>query len=823
MPGVRLRIPRQDIPVYAGDTLSVVAKARLASALDDLSKVPAPRGLLSSLPTEAITVWVSDSQYEALEALARAHRIDGIGPAASALLHGWAHAQGDVDDTPAPPTSALTTLDRMNQALGDTTRHDQAIFFTRISSELRARRPPHEVIFAEASTGIGKSRAYLAAIADWCASHPGDVAVLSAPTYSVLLQNILQWQRLCACVPDLPDSITLLGQQEFVSAGALERVLDEHPDTPGAQAARAWWTKGAPAAKGDPLGHPWLMRGLREATQGLWALDRQVQLSSDDAQDDAGMRAYKAQFVDARDVQLVFCTHAMLAVDVRLRSAQARKAHLEASEESVSDSAWREWGRLDDSDRQHARYWELQNDLLADAVAADNGRLPPIGLLVVDEAHLLEQSFARVFSSGTSVAALMRSLDALRAEFPRWVQARDVDEIGEVWRTLQAIGLHSDKDAVLAATFPALAAAIGQVRAILKRVLDRRVPAAAIHRHHLRHLTQVCRSLDIAALNDGERSGMATRVSWSPVDQWPSIEVGRYDVSRELDFLWSLSVQDRSLLVSATLYDDVSLAGLENTRRVLSVRQDRVRPLPPVRPSWLFDPVTLYLAGDTAHPDGLPRFRRPSRRKHSEQAIFDEHERRWRDDIGRYVAQAYGAAAGGMLVLLTAYSELDALLQRLDALPQECLIHQGGGVSLEAARMTFLRAIADGRRPCLLAVGSAWTGLDLSGDGLGALLGRRIQPHEDNILTDLIIPTAPIGTDRSLPQAWRREQMGLMADIGSASITLRQGLGRLVRREGLPPNRKIHFLDSRVHTPAWNGILRPVTRSLAAYTRRVTV
>ena len=47
-----------------------------------------------------------------------------------------------------------------------------------------------------------------------------------------------------------------------------------------------------------------------------------------------------------------------------------------------------------------------------------------------------------------------------------------------------------------------------------------------------------------------------------------------------------------------------------------------------------------------------------------------------------------------------------------------------------------------------------------------------------------------------------------------------QGLGRLVRREGIPHNRRIHFLDARIHDSKWIWLLQPMVRALGAYQRR---
>ncbi|EQD52306.1 Rad3-related DNA helicase-like protein [mine drainage metagenome] len=831
MPALKLRVPRIDVPAYGEATLSQAVKEAVTEALSDVSAWPAPRQPLSSLPAEAVTIWISDAQHAVLSEVAKAHHFDGLGPAATALLHAKAYAarrQAKNDDTGdhAPVSADATTLDRINAALGNETRPDQALFYTRLMTELNAGNPAHEVIAAEASTGIGKTRVFIAAMMDWSNTHPGETAVLSAPNYNVLLQAVTLWHRLRGVMPGMPEAITLLGQQEYVSATALQRILDDSPETPGHAEARRWLAAGGPAADDDLLGHRWLVRNLRRATGDQWRLSAHVQLNSDIDHDDPGYAAYMAQFADAREVQWVFCTHAMLATDVRRRTVQAKKEFRESNSnaQSVSEAAYEQWVELQKEDRKHSLTWQLQNDLLATMASADAGRLPRIGLLVVDEAHLLEESFARAFANGASVSALMRSMRSLHEAYPKLVKGGDLEEMESIWNSLKVIGENRAGDTVLANDLPGVTAAVGAMFRLLSAILARKKPAEAQRMKELHHLMGVRRSLEIANKSQGERFGMATRVSWSPSAIWPTIEVGRYDVSRELDFLWSLVVKDRSVLVSATLYEEVSKEGLGNTRKMLSIRYNMLRPMVPVRPNWLFEPVTLFMPADTQHPDGLKRFRRPTERQYKDRVLFAEQTERWRNDVARYVAEAYASGAGGMLVLMTSHAERVQLENRLQGrMPSDCVISQHEGSGLEDARRRFLNVIANGRRPCLLGVGSAWTGLDLSGDGLAAITGRHVAESEDQVVTDLIIPTAPIGTNRSLTQAWRKERMGMVAEVGATSLMFRQGIGRLVRREGLPRNRRLHFLDTRIYDPAWRLLLQPVVKALAPYRRRVMV
>lgn len=826
MPAIKLRIAKEDRAFYGEGTLSAAVKAKLVEALADVDAMPVPEGPASHALVDTLTLWLSDAQQAAVDHLMRVHRIQDAGLAASGLLHAWARATAPAA-APAPttpaPAGALTTLDTINQALGDPTRVDQARFFAGLAEEVLERRPSRQVVFAEASTGVGKTRAFLALALQWCADHPGERAMIAAPSYNVLLQIIGQWDRIAA-VHATPLAQVIVGQQEFVSRHALERVLHETPDAAGAAQARAWMDRGGPPAEDDPFGHPWLMRSLVMATHHAWSLRAEVVLDSDVAEDDPGSIAYRAQFTDAGAAAVVFCTHAMLAVEVRRRTVQAIQQFSAASEGvSVADAAWAAWSKLSEADRKTSRSWQVRNDLLRDLVAADIGRLPAIGLLIVDEAHLIEQAFAAVFASGASMARLRLDLKRLHEAAPRAVSGADIASMDAIWSEVRAIGAAVDADRMTTTSHPALGEAIERMRVFLAAIL-KRLPAKVVPRPEARQLRSVAMALEVAARAAGERSGMSTRVSWSPSVQWPSIDVGRYDVSRELDFLWSLVVQDRTVLVSATLFEDVSREGLESMRRTLSVRSAQVRPLVPVRPAWLFDPVTLHLVGDTVDADGWRRFRRPTQRDRLDPPVLAERTDRWRADVSDYLAATWASAAGGVLVLLTSHAERAEVVSRMDGrIPADCLLTQADGLSLDALREAFLRVVAAGQRPCLIGVGAAWTGLDLSGDGLAALTGRPVPAPEDNVLTDLVIPTAPVGINRSLTHEWRRERQGMVAEIGATSITFRQGVGRLIRRAGVPANRRLHVLDARIHESAWNPLMAPVLRTLARYTRRQTV
>ncbi len=830
MPAVKVRIPASDRPFYDCDaSLAHGVKRRLSEALQSLDSRGAPSPPSTSEPSDSVTIWISDAQEAALLSLGLAHGLSGLGPVASGILHAWAQESNDASasDESVLRHGANTTLARVNHALGDPVRLDQDRYYVGMLSAVMPASTTRRVIFAEASTGIGKTRAFLAVALDWMGSHPGETVVVAAPSYNVLLQSIVQWLRMQSASPAdlvIPDCVVLVGQQEFVSEHALDAFLSDHPDVPGADLAATWLRSGGRASDDDPIGHRWLLRSLVAATHGVWAHAADVLLNGDASDTDGGMRAYRAQFALARDVPIVFCTHSMLAVHVRHLTLDAARLYSDSHKGvSVSDASWAQWKQLNDEDRRTSMTWELRNNLLSEQVTGDNGRLPPVGLLIVDEAHVLEQSFSQLFADGISVTRLLSTLRALRELHPKSIRFSDIEELERIRGVFSRVGSHTGGERIRVATNESLKEGVTALLTLVTEVLAR-LPGKSRSSPEARRLRVTKLALDVAAKSSGEKSGMRASVSWSPDLAWPSIEVGRYDVSRELDFLWSVVVRDCAIVVSATLYEDVSSAGLEGMRRILSVRSAYVRALTPVRPAWLYEPVTLCLAGASVHGDGLPRFRRPTKRDHFDKTRFAEQLERWRYDVATYVAQAHASAAGGVLVLMTAHDERKEVSTLLEAmLPPGCLLVQTPGTPLERIRRDYLELAASDVRPCLLAVGAAWTGLDLSGDALSAQTGRPISARDDCVFTDLIIPTAPIGLNRTLTHEWRRERSGMIAEVTSTCFLFRQGIGRLVRRDGLPHNRRLHFLDSRIHEREWAFLLSPVRRILEAYARRVTV
>jgi CRISPR type IV-associated DEAD/DEAH-box helicase Csf4 len=295
---------------------------------------------------------------------------------------------------------------------------------------------------------------------------------------------------------------------------------------------------------------------------------------------------------------------------------------------------------------------------------------------------------------------------------------------------------------------------------------------------------------------------------------WPQISIGRLSCAREMHHLWQV-IARRSCLVSGTLYEELPQLSCEAARRALHVPDDDVVTMEPVHAAWQYTPVTVCMIGAVSTTGGRPRYVRP--RASGEAAVLAQEAAgthvEWARDMASYIGMVHRDGAGGMLVLGTAFRDLKAIGELLHAqAPELDLLEHRSGHSLAALRERFLSLAGRGRRPILLAAGGAWTGFDLHCD------------LNEDACTDLVILNAPFGAISStLAREMRRQQHRGFTEVASmVSVLVRQGIGRLVRSPGTPPNRRIHWLDARIHQPGKAGLLNPVKRVLSRY-RQVTV
>lgn len=612
---------------------------------------------------------------------------------------------------------------------------------------LRAGR----VAFCEASTGVGKS--WVIALAAEAARQAGHRTLIAAPTLAILAQLIDAFHRL-----GLHPPVPLLGRSQFIDPARLQLVLDQTPDLvpdDQRQALASW--DGAPLEAG-------VLAPLARAAGALqWLRDDAIALAPD-------LPIELVQFADGDQIQsqaaqrelgqaapVLVTTHAMVAADLRMRS--------------------------------------LQRPLL-----------PDFDWLVLDEAHLFEETVASVFSDGLSVFALRHRLAAISQEQAKSLRvAAAIDRVMEATAAWMQDFREADKRSFLFGTRTNAQGSDARVEFILRDGAVRLLPDIQ------KLIRAEVPGLDLAgvqrALQGIVKSSLPVSLTLSPVRRFPSVHVGHPGIKKRLADLWERC--KAVMLVSATLYVDTQehgrSAGFLGSR--LAVPMGRMAEIPPVVASWLYSTASLHLPDEQSSLALIP----PPKEEFADPGKSAE-EGRFHDELTKVVRLATVDAAGGTLVLCTSYSTVAALKRRLDPDLHDRLLVQQTGETINALRLRFRAMFDAGLRPIWLATGAAGTGLDLRDE--------RVHPEKDRLLTDLVITRLPLFPPSSLMSELRRERMGISALRLELAFTFRQWLGRAVRAEG-QPDRRIWVCDGRLSDKQHQYLTGPCRRILLPYERQV--
>lgn len=605
-----------------------------------------------------------------------------------------------------------------------------------------------KIAFCEASTGIGKS--WVIALCAESARRAGQRVQIAAPSLAVLTQLVDAFHRL-DLVPPLP----LLGRAQFIDPARLQEVIELPDLLPDVQreALRSW--------DGRPLQEGVLAPLVRMSGALAWLREDALTLAPDlpielvRFQSDEEITAHQAQRELAREAPIICTTHAMIAADMRLRS-------------------------------------------LGHAI------LPDTGWLILDEAHLFEETVAQTFSDGVSVLSLRHQLKKIPLELAKAKRiAAAIDRILEITERWMADFASVDGRSFLFGTGSHPSDGNSTVEQVLREGAARLLPdMKRIARAQLPELD--CNEA-IRALEGVKRLSAPASLTLSPVRRFPTIHVGHRGVRKNLEALW-----DRvhaAMLVSATLYVETQehgySAGFLGGR--LSIPPTRCTEIPPVVAPWLYTGAELHLPGAAGSTHLVP----PTPDEFAGITLTGP-EVDYYDALASIAMGATQDAKGGTLVLCTSYRAVSALKDRLSHALSDRLIVQTPGLTLNAMRSRFRTLYDNGARPVWIATGAAGTGLDLRDE--------RVPPAEDQLLTDLIITRLPLLPPTTLVGQLRRSRMGMSASRLELVFMFRQWLGRAVRAEGQPV-RRIWVCDGRLQDHQSLYLTGPCRRLLAKYPR----
>lgn len=579
--------------------------------------------------------------------------------------------------------------------------------------EIQAGKIP----FIEAATGTGKGRLLLALALE--AVNDAKQTVVSAPLPVV-------WQLMDELRSAFPHhsakTALVLGRSNFVSPSALTAWVESLPQPP--EDLLAWVHDG-----GRPITAQTKALSKMIGVELCWLTDDanhllddplpgSLLLDVDPGEGDSEAEAvYQALKTGADSGQIIFCSHHLLA--------------------------------------SHTRHLLLNT----------SNQLPEtIDLLLIDEAHLLEQAFASIFSDTLHIRGVLKQLSHIPGKGKASVK-KALEDLGDAITTYAESG-RAPKQGGLA-EYPLIEVSLRMLGVALEGFqAPKKSKEASRFINRLRAYARFATS---------GRGSLYPELT--PVRTYPTLTTGQSNLDGVFKRLWE-SVSSAGL-ISATLYTDTANGG-GLMRWKLGIPKERAVFLPTIIPSWVREPVVLMGKVCPTPPNDSPV---------------------WHQEMANQVRVVADQAQGGTLVLATSHATVKALSELLTVHLGDRLLVQSAGVSAASLARAFKN---HGERPVWIGVGAAWTGIDLTNKDLPA--------EQDNTLTDLVICRLPFGTNRSLPHFRRTKIAGMGVVVQEAVWVLRQGIGRLVRRRGTQ-QRQLWILDQRIEEKSsWMAQFRTILK-----------
>lgn len=615
------------------------------------------------------------------------------------------------------------------------------------------------IVVAEGSTGLGKGRVLVAAALEQALSGVKPVAV-AAPTLKVLAQLWSEYETLVEENPTRWAGLRVRffpGVTEFVDPLKVQTYLQEaQADAEEGQppvidaAVQSWYASG-----GMPLQNTPLSRALTLCRNSKDPEDSVVfNFLADD------LRAIATE-VEPRSLLLDYDT-AKEDPRVIAAKAQAVEAHVVFCTHAMI--AW-----------QHKSKWAIWDH--------------PPQCLILDEAHEFERAVAQANTRAVALRAVRRNVAKSRIDelitktAAREARSALINLEGECARLFDEN--EGGSQYMLQNAPSSLAMSLDRLRKVLASKAFENLPRIALIRRDLGDISKV-----LSPSENAYRS-MIGWIDYSPKRAFPSLVAGEQQLGPILGSLWKTATHG-VVLASATLKasDACGVLRAGYLASVLSLPQKRTDIPDSVVLPAIYEIPILHLPSK----NDLPAITRPHR-------IFrnEENEQAWLQNLSRTVGRIVSRPAiqGGSLVLMTSLSQARWIAAYLrETLDADRVLAAEDGVRLDQLQNQFVERYKAGIKPVLVGVGAAWTGLDLS--------DKTVKAEEDFLLTDLLIGCLPIGLNRTATMIARIDRTGTNAIEKEALMMLRQGLGRLVRREHVT-DRHLWFLDGRLWTP-WKGM-----------------
>lgn len=618
----------------------------------------------------------------------------------------------ETQDTPGTTTNNSSLL-----PLPGTEKRDQQITLAEFLTHHTSRK---SFRLCEASTGIGKGMALIAAAIQTKRNNPHKQVIVAAPTLATLDQLYADYHRFNDEY-DLGFNVAKSqSSAEFISKRLAEFWCDEYPDHPQRDA--------------------FSQKLASTTTFSLAAFDafdevplHELTVFHDATTNDPGYDEYQEAKSDIKAADILFCTHSMIA----LSALQGKR------NTSGSMLSWEEYEILRDKNYQTMHvsypYYYFDNRKRIDTEPQQaSGFFSHAPIYLIDEAHLFADMVSLMISDSVSLNNLERAMRNYRKQ-----SASRVLEV--LQQLLQSIPSSIENDVPLRNT--ATSKAIQSLESALNDALQAFVksysPSQLERSLNGRAVMRYAHSLKRFA-NDR----YSVRLKVSPVKKYIRIESGMGAQEAVSDFI-AYSSGGMSF-TSATLHvpmTNSALQGYSHIAEQLSVPFDQAITHPPLISSWLATNVSLTLADDSD--------------------TFSPSNNEFISNCGNEIEKLMGSVTGGIMVLCTSYEQIEMLEQQLDS-PR--IIAQKKGQSVRMLANKHMEQYHSGNRPVWLATGAAWTGIDLTDSQADAVHDQAIQ--------HLVVLKLPFEhkTDSRKSDYYQV--------VARCLFRLKQGIGRLVRRPG---------------------------------------
>ena len=634
----------------------------------------------------------------------------------------------------------------------------QQAFYDGIAPEIAAGK----IVLAEGATGIGKGRVLARIAKEQVEAGNGPVAV-AGPTVAVLKQLIEEWIK--SGYPT--DRVScVLGKQQFVDTEALRALVTDEIEVAQVLGSEKidiilqWIDNGCPVIEGNAN-----TAAIQAIAPNISCLDADIQaivpelepfaalylLSDNTSVMDPGYDAYYQMRISARmNSSVIFCTHAMITYDLIAQRQDRTRI------------------------------------------------LPEYHTLLIDEAHQFERNMSSVSTYTVSIHSLKNLLKKTEAG-TKAARNACLKLCGAVMKDSCKITAEESSNRVF---YPSSFSQTCDKKYWLSKNEQKMFTSIVALRDSLSTMMRNTKKKDarldffritldqVATTAKGAFSGFPVLINNTPVRKWPVIITGKPSVEKDLSFLWD---QLRgAVLVSATLsVPSGQVVGHDRAHifNLLHIPAHRAATPVPVVPSWITDTPVLHLPdpndASLCYPVQDDFLDRPE--------DFDDVKHWWRQSVADKILSGPAVSAlGGTLVLLCSYDDVEGIGEQLKETLGDRVLLKNRISSIGKQKNIFKEMARNGERPIWLAVGGAWTGLDLRDE-----LVSDDTPEDDTILTDLVIPRLNFSENQSLSHMlrWKKRRS---VGFTEAAFTFRQGLGRLIRRPGVK-DRRIWFLDNRIN------------------------